>query len=96
MSFLYSQVTEKNSESFLDTSENNKPGIVLFSPKPSPSLLYYLVAFSSSKYQSFGFVSSTESSAESLRKRFHVNYKEPTVMIFKDDVATPDVVVTVT
>ena len=94
--FLYSQVTEKNSASFLDTSEKNKPSVVLFSPKPLPSLLYHLVAFNSHKHQSFGFISLTDSSAESIRKRFHVNSKEPTVMIFKDDVAQPDVVVMVT
>ena len=90
------QVTGKNSESFLDTSVHNKPSVILFSPKPLPSLLYHLVAFSNHKQQTFGYVSLADSSAEPLRKRFHADSKEPTVMIFKDNVAAPDVVVTVT
>jgi len=87
-------VTGKNSESFLDTSVHNKPSVILFSPKPLPSLLYHLVAFSNHKQQTFGYVSLADSSAEPLRKRFHADSKEPTVMIFKDNVAAPDVVVT--
>ena len=80
----------------MTTSISNKPSVILFSPKPNPSLLYHLVAFSNCKQQSFGFVSLTDSSSEPLRKRFRVNSKEPTVLIFKDDVAVPDVVVMVT
>ena len=90
------QVTERNLDGFLETSENNKPSVILFSPKPLPSLLYHLVAFSSLKWQSFGFVSLKDSSSETLRKRFRADSKEPTVMIFKDDIAAPEVVVTVT
>lgn len=90
------QVTAKNVDTFLTTSANNKPSVMLFSPKPLPSLLYHLVAFSSYKHQSFGFVSLTDSSGEPLRKQFQVDSKEPTVLIFKDDVAVPDVVVRVT
>ena len=88
-------MTEKNLDSFLDTSAHNKPSVILFSPKSFPSLLYHLVAFSSYKWQSFGFVSLTHSSAEPLRKRFHADVKEPSVMIFKDDVAAPEVVIRV-
>ena len=69
---------------------------MLFSPKPLPSLLYHLVAFNSYKHQSFGFVSLKDGSGETPRKRFHADSKEPTVLIFKDDVAVPDVVVRVT
>lgn len=85
-----------NVDSFLTTSDNNKPSILLFSHKPLPSLLFHLVAFSSYKQQSFGFVSLSDNSAEPLRKQFQVDTKEPTVLIFKDDVAVPDVVVKVT
>ncbi|XP_068753593.1 dnaJ homolog subfamily C member 16-like [Montipora capricornis] len=91
---LIQMVTKQNLDSFLDTSGTNKPGVVLFSQKLLPSLLYQLVAFSSHKQQSFGFVSLKDSSAESIRKRFHANSEETTVMIFKDDAAAPDVVVT--
>lgn len=90
------QITTKSVDTFLTTSVNNKPSVMLFSPKPLPSLLYHLVAFSSYKHQSFGFVSLTDGSGESLRKRFKVDSEEPTVLIFKDDVAVPDVVVRVT
>lgn len=90
------QVTVKNVDSFLTTGVSNKPSVILFSPKPLPSLLYHLVAFSNYKQQSFGFVSLTDSSGEPVRKRFRVDSKEPTVLIFKDDVAVPEVVVTVT
>ena len=82
-------------DSFLDTSARNKPSVILFSPKSFPTLLYHLVAFNSYKWQSFGFVSLTHSSTEPLRKRFHADFKEPSVMIFKDDVAAPEVVVRV-
>lgn len=90
---LIEKVTANSVDTFLTTSVNNKPSVMLFSPKPLPSLLYHLVAFSSYKHQSFGFVSLTDGSGESLRKRFRVDSKEPTVLIFKDDVAVPDVVV---
>ncbi|KAM7439612.1 DnaJ molecular chaperone y domain [Porites harrisoni] len=90
---LIQMVTEKNLDSFLDTSAHNKPSVILFSPKSFPSLLYNLVAFSSYKWQSFGFVSLTHSSTEPLRKQFHADFKEPSVMIFKDDVAAPEVVI---
>ena len=40
-------------------------------------------------------MSLTHSSAEPLRKRFHADVKEPSVMIFKDDVAAPEVVIRV-
>ena len=82
-------------DSFLDTSARNKPSVILFSPKTFPTLLYHLVAFNSNKWQSFGFVSLTHSSTEPLRKRFHADFKEPSVMIFKDDVAAPELVVRV-
>ena len=88
-------MTEKNLDSFLDTSACNKPSVILFSPKSFPSLLYHLVAFGSYKWQSFGFVSLSHSSTEPLRKRFHADFKEPSVMIFKDDVAAPEVVIKV-
>lgn len=90
---LIEKVTARNLDFFLTTSISNKPSIVLFSPKPRPSLLYHLVAFGNHKRQSFGFVSLTDSSSEPLRKRFRVNLKEPTVLIFKEEVAVPDVVV---
>nr|XP_058959875.1 dnaJ homolog subfamily C member 16-like [Pocillopora verrucosa] len=90
---LIEKVTASSLDSFLTTSISNKPSVILFSPKPNPSLLYHLVAFRNCKQQSFGFVSLTDSSSEPLRKRFRVNSKEPTVLIFKDDVAVPDVVV---
>ena len=93
--FLFIQVTEKKLDSFLDTSETNKPSIILLSTKPLPSLLYQLVAFSNKEWQSFGFVSLKDSSAESIRKRFHADTENPTVMIFKDNTAVPDVVVMV-
>ncbi|PFX27805.1 dnaJ homolog subfamily C member 16-like [Stylophora pistillata] len=90
---LIEKVTARNLDFFLTTSISNKPSVVLFSPKPRPSLLYHLVAFGNHKRQSFGFVSLTDSSSEPLRKRFRVNLKEPTVLIFKEEVAVPDVVV---
>jgi len=90
---LIEKITTNNVDTFLTTSVNNKPSVMLFSPKPLPSLLYHLVAFSSYKHQSFGFVSLTDGSGQSLRKRFRVDSKEPTVLIFKDDVAVADVVV---
>ncbi|KAJ7393494.1 sub C, member 16 [Desmophyllum pertusum] len=90
---LIEKVTVKNVDSFLTTGVSNKPSVILFSPKPLPSLLYHLVAFSNYKQQSFGFVSLTDSSGEPVRKRFRVDSKEPTVLIFKDDVAVPEVVV---
>ena len=92
---FYLKVTEKNLDSFLDTSVQNKPSVILFSPKSFPSLLYCLVAFGSYKWQSFGFVSLTHSSTEPLRKRFHADFKEPSLMIFKDDIAAPEVVIRV-
>ena len=92
---LFIQVTEKKLDSFLDTSETNKPSLILLSTKPLPSLLYQLVAFSNKEWQSFGFVSLKDSSAESIRKRFHADTENPTVMIFKDNTAVPDVVVMV-
>lgn len=92
---LFIQVTETKLDSFLDTSETNKPSIILLSTKPLPSLLYQLVAFSNKEWQSFGFVSLKDSSAESIRKRFHADNENPTVMIFKDNAAVPDVVVMV-
>ena len=95
MDSFHVKVTEKNLDSFLDTSAHNKPSVILFSPKSFPSLLYHLVAFSSYKWQSFGFVSLMHSSTEPLRKRFHADVKEPSVMIFKDDVAAPEVVIKV-
>lgn len=93
--FFFIQLTEKKLDSFLDTSETNKPSVILFSTKPLPSLLYQLVAFSNKERQSFGFVSLKDSSAESIRKRFHADAENPTVMIFKDDAAVPDVIVMV-
>lgn len=90
---LIEKVTARNLDFFLTTSISNKPSVVLFSPKPRPSLLYHLVAFGNHKRQSFGFVSLTDSSSEPLRKRLRVNLKEPTVLIFKEEVAVPDVVV---
>ena len=92
---LFIQVTGEKLDSFLDTSQTNKPSIILLSTKPLPSLLYQLVAFSNKEWQSFGFVSLTDSSAESIRKRFHADAENPTVMIFKDNTAVPDVVVMV-
>lgn len=85
-----------NVDTFLKTSANNKPSVLLFSPKPLPSLLYHLVAFSSYKQQSFGFISLTDNSGEPLRKRFQVDTEKAAVLIFKDDMAVPDVVVRVT
>lgn len=90
---LIETVAEKKLDSFLDTSETNKPSIILLSTKPLPSLLYQLVAFSNKEWQSFGFVSLKDSSAESIRKRFHADTENPTIMIFKDNTAVPDVVV---
>ncbi|XP_032228549.1 dnaJ homolog subfamily C member 16 isoform X2 [Nematostella vectensis] len=88
---LVHRVSSKTSDIFLKT-DDNKPKVLLFSPKSSPSLLYNLVAFSNQERLSFGFVSMSGQDGEKLRRKFRVMAKEPTVMIFKEESAVPEVV----
>lgn len=91
---FFFQVTNKNLDSFLDV-EDNKPKVLLFSPKATPSLLYHAVGFANQKRLSFGFVSTSDANGEKLRRKFKALPNEPSVLIFKEEKSVPEVVVEV-
>ena len=93
--FFSSQVTDANLEDFLSTDQDNKPKVILCSSKPAPSLLYNLVAFSYQRKLTFGYVTTGQMSSNALQKRFRVHAGEPTVLVFKEESAVPEVVVQV-
>ena len=53
------------------------------------------MAFSYQQKLVFGHVATGERSSDELHKRYKVSTQEPTVMIFKEDTAVPEVVVQV-
>ncbi|XP_031554405.1 dnaJ homolog subfamily C member 16-like isoform X2 [Actinia tenebrosa] len=89
---LIQRVTTKNLDSFLNV-DDNRPKVLLFSPKAVPSLLYHVVGFANQKRLSFGFVSTSNTDGEKLRRKFKALPNEPSVMIFKEEKSVPEVVV---
>lgn len=82
-------------DSFLEVEQDNKPRVILLTPKPSASLLYYTVAFAYRNYVIFGYASLAESSGEKLRRKYKVDEKVPSVLVFKEEKAVPELVVKV-
>ena len=71
-------------DSFLsDAIARNRPRLVLFTPRDSPSLLYKLTAFAHQKTADFGFVTTVRGD-EVLLQRFGVGTGEKRLAVLKE------------
>ncbi len=78
------QITESNVDSFLSEAiARNRPRLVLFTPRDSPSLLYKLTAFAHQRTADFGFVTTVRGDGV-LLQRFGVRIGEKRLAVFKE------------
>ncbi|XP_077998110.1 dnaJ homolog subfamily C member 16-like [Glandiceps talaboti] len=79
-------INDNNYEDFLSGWKDNKPRSLLFSKKKEASLLYLLVALENKDRVAFGFATLSNQDTKDLRKKYVVNAKEPTLLIFREDI----------
>ncbi|PIK55894.1 putative dnaJ-like subfamily C member 16-like [Apostichopus japonicus] len=89
-SSLITRVNDNNAASFLGQfTATNKPSVLLFTRRSTPSGLYKLLAFKFHNKMNFGFVQTTDSQSISTISEFDVQWKQRELLIFKENVESP-------
>nr|XP_039266564.1 dnaJ homolog subfamily C member 16-like [Styela clava] len=90
---LVTPITDDNAKSFLSAIElDDKPRALLFSEKPTATLLYRLMALKYKRYIKFGHVKLNDDKTAGLTKAYGVSTTGPTLLVFKENVGKPAVV----
>ena len=80
-------MTDNNLKQFLNSWYENKPRALLFTTKKEPPLLLRVAAFKYRHYVGIGFVQ--VSKTEEMKARFGAAENGPTLMIFKENISVP-------
>ncbi|CAI8008968.1 DnaJ homolog subfamily C member 16 [Geodia barretti] len=86
-SWIITELTAEGVEAFITESiSRNRPRLILFSPHPTPSLLYKAVAFSNQLVADFGFVVTDRPSGKGLGvlQRYGVSQRSKKLLVFKE------------
>ena len=68
--------------------QNNRPKLLLFSSRPSPSLKFLLLAMEFQNYVKFGMASLGDETKK-LREQFDAHPSDPTAFLFKENQNVP-------
>jgi hypothetical protein len=86
-SWIIIELTAEGVEAFITESvSRNRPRLVLFSPHPTPSLVYNAVAFSNQLVTDFGFITTYKPSGKGLGvlQRYGVSQRSKKLLVFKE------------
>ena len=83
------QVKDSSADSFLERWRNNQVMAVFFSPRLEPSARFLAPAFYHRDRIAFGYVSTSMDDAQDLMRRFNINKRRETLLMFNEETSSP-------
>ncbi|KAJ8021396.1 DnaJ-like subfamily C member 16 [Holothuria leucospilota] len=87
---LVKRVNDESRQTFLSQFQaSNKPSVLLFTRRSTPSALYSLLAFKYHSNMNFGFVQTTDAESKNTVSDFDVRWNQREMLIFKEMLESP-------